>query len=83
MSAWTLAALGLLPALLLAVVTAGRGGAAGRLTAVQLAASLATFVAIILTFVDDHSSSIDLALALALLTLPATLSFALFEERWL
>jgi len=83
MSAWTAAAVGLVPSLLLAVIAAGRGGAAGRLVAIQLAASLATFLAVVLTFVDDQSSSIDLALALALLTLPATLLFALFEERWL
>ena len=36
-----------------------------------------------MTFAFDQSSFIDLALTLALLTLPGTLVMALFLERWL
>jgi multisubunit Na+/H+ antiporter MnhF subunit len=80
---WIAAALGLLPPLLLAVVAAGRGPAGGRLVAVQLASAVAVLLSVALSFIEDQSSSIDLALALALLSFPATLVFALFEERWI
>lgn len=80
---WLAATLGLLPPLLAAVIAAGRGAAGARLLAVELAASLATFLLVAMSFLFDQASSIDLALTLALLTLPGTLLFCLFEERWL
>ena len=80
---WTLAALALLPAFLAAVVAAGWLSAPQRLIAVQFATSLAVVLLIALSFVFAQPSSIDLALSLALLTLPGTLLFALFLERWL
>jgi multisubunit Na+/H+ antiporter MnhF subunit len=83
MSAWTLAALALVGPLLIAVVAAGRGRPAARLVAIQLASSVGVLLALTLSFADDQPSTIDLALMLALLALPATLLFALFEERWL
>lgn len=83
MTAWTAAAVGLLLPLLLAVIAAGRGPASGRMVAVQLVSSITVLLMVALCFVDDQASSIDLALTLALLSLPATLVFALFEERWL
>lgn len=83
MSVWALAALALVGPLAVAVVAAGRDGPAARLVAIQLATSVGILLLLALTFVDDQSSSIDLPLMLALLTLPATLVFALFEERWL
>ena len=81
-SAWLATAIALLPPMLLAVIAAGRGAAAGRLVAVQLASSVVVLLAIVLTFVADQPSSTDLTLAFALLSLPATLLFALFQERW-
>ncbi|HEX4024934.1 MAG TPA: hypothetical protein VHX52_09570 [Steroidobacteraceae bacterium] len=83
MRAWLLASLGLVPPLLCAVVLAGRGTVAGRLIAVQLAGSVATFLLVALTFAFAQPSSIDLALALGLLALPGTLVLVLFYERWL
>jgi multisubunit Na+/H+ antiporter MnhF subunit len=83
MSMWLLASLGLLPPLLVAVVGSGRGAVPNRLIAVELATSLATFLLVALTFVFDQASSIDLALCLAVLTLPGTMLLALFFERWL
>jgi multicomponent Na+:H+ antiporter subunit F len=83
MNPWLLASLALLPPLLCAVVAAGRGLLGGRLVAVQLAGSMAAFLLVALTFAFSQPSSIDLALAFALLSLPGTLLLALFVERWL
>ncbi|HTT81006.1 MAG TPA: monovalent cation/H+ antiporter complex subunit F [Stellaceae bacterium] len=83
MTPWLVAAIGLVPALGAAVIMCARGNAAARLAAVQLAGSIAVLLLVVLTFALDQPSSIDLALTLALLTLPATLLYALFLERWL
>ena len=83
MNAWSIASLALLPPLLLSVVAAGRGAIGGRLVAIQLASSLAAFLLVAVSFVFEQPSSLDLALTLALLTLPGTLLFAMFTERWL
>lgn len=80
---WLLAGLCLVPALLTAVVGAGRGSAGVRFAAAQVATSLAVWLLVTLSFAFDQASSIDLALSLALLTMPGTLLFALFQERWL
>ena len=60
-----------------------RGGTAQRLVAMQLASAVTTLILALMTFAFDQSSFIDLALCLALLTLPGTLLMALFLERWL
>lgn len=83
MSAWLLAAIGLLPPLVAAVVACGRGGTSGRLVALTFAFSLAVFEFVLLEFVFAQPSSLGLALALALLGLPGTLALVLFRERWL
>lgn len=83
MSGWLLAALGLLPVLIAAVLKAGRGAVAQRLVAIQLALSSTVFLLVLLEFAFGQASSLDLALALALLGLPGTLVLALFQERWL
>ncbi len=82
-SGWTLAALALLPALFAAVFAAGCLSIPQRLIAVQLATSLSILLLIVLSFAFAQPSSIDLALSIALLTLPGTLLLALFLERWL
>lgn len=83
MSAWLIAALGLLPALIVAVVSAARGAPARRLVAIQFATSIAVLLLVVLDFAFDQPSSMDLALTLALLSLPGTLVLVLFQERWL
>lgn len=83
MTPWMLATLSLLPAFAVPTIAACRGNTAGRLVAVQLAASIATLVLVLMTFAFDQSAFTDLALTLALLTLPSTLVMALFLERWL
>ncbi len=80
---WLIASLGLLPPFLAAVVATGRGPLAHRLAAIELACSLAVLLLVALSFAFDQASSIDLALTLALLTLPGTLLIAVFAERWL
>lgn len=80
---WTIAALALFPLFLAAVLASGLLSIPQRLIAVQLATSLSVLLLIALSFVFSQPSSIDLALSVALLTLPGTLLFALFVERWL
>ncbi len=83
MNAWLLAAIGLLPPLIAALVACGRGGTSGRMVAIQFAYSLAVFVLVLLEFAFEQASSLGLALALALLGLPGMLVLVLFRERWL
>lgn len=82
MTMWEAAVAALLPAFAIPVLAALRGGSGDRLAAVQLASSVATIVLALMTFAFDQSSFIDLALAVPLLTVPGTLVFTLFLERW-
>ena len=81
--AWLLATVGLLAPLCLVVLMCARGSAGRRIVAVQLASSLTALALVAMSFALGQASSIDLALALGLLTLPATLLFSVFLERWL
>ncbi len=83
MSVWGMFSLGLMVPLVVAAVGAGRGDSIGRCVAVQLLSSLATLILIALSFAMGQSFSIDLPLAVGLLSLPAVLLMALFLERWL
>jgi multisubunit Na+/H+ antiporter MnhF subunit len=83
MSIWLLAVLGLLPAFVVPVLSACRGGMAQRLVAAQLATGTASLILALMTFAFDQTSFIDLALCAALLTLPGTLLMTVFVERWL
>lgn len=83
MSPWLVAAIALLPPFAVAVALCARGPVGGRLVAAQFASSVAVPLVVCLTFVLKQASSIDMALVLELLTLPATLLFAVFAERWL
>lgn len=80
---WRVAALGLLPPLLVAVIACGRGAVGWRLVAMQLAGTFAVLLLLMLSFAFDQASAIDLALTLALLTLPGSALLAVFVERWL
>ncbi len=81
-TAWSLASAALLPPLALIAVAGARGSTPMRMAALQLATSVVTILLVLLTFDFDQSSFIDIALGLALLTLPGTAGFALFLERW-
>ncbi len=83
MTPWMLATIALLPAFAVPVLAARRGGTGARLVAVQLAGAIAALEFALMTFAFDQSAFMDLALTLALLSLPATLAMALFLERWL
>lgn len=83
MTPWMLALLALIPAVAIPVGMALHGATAHRLVAVQLAQALATLVLLLMTFVFDQSSFVDLGLTLALMSLPGTLMMAIFLERWL
>lgn len=83
MTSWMAATVALVPALAIPALAACRGGTAARLVAVQLATAVATLVLALMTFAFDQPAFIDLALTLALLTLPGTLLIAMFLERWL
>lgn len=82
-NAWLIGALCMLPPLAVAVFACGRGAVASRLVATEFASAFAVIVLIALTFAFDQPSSIDLALTVAMLALPGTLVFVLFQERWL
>ena len=83
MTPWMAATIVLVPALAIPALAACRGSTAERLVAVQLATCVATLILVLMTFAFDQSSFVDLALTLALLTLPGTLIIATFLERWL
>jgi multicomponent Na+:H+ antiporter subunit F len=83
MTAWMLAVIALLPPLVVAVAAASRGGAAGRFVAVQLGTAVTTPLLVLMTFAFDQPALIDVALTLALLSLPGTLVLSMFLERWL
>jgi multicomponent Na+:H+ antiporter subunit F len=83
MTGWMLALLALLPPFAIAVAATFRGGIGARFAAVQLATGIAVPMLVLMTFAFDQSALIDVALALALLSLPGTLLLALFVERWL
>jgi len=82
-SPWLIFSLALLPPLGGVIFLCARGSIARRLAAVQLAGSIGWLALVAMTFGFGQASSIDLALALGLLTLPASLLFAAFLERWL
>ncbi len=82
-AAWLAAAIALILALTIPVLAALRGGIAHRLVAVQMASILAAWALVALSFAFGQPSFLDLALSLGLLSVPATLLFALVLERWL
>jgi multicomponent Na+:H+ antiporter subunit F len=84
MTIWTGAVLALMPVFAVPVLLALSAGEAGtRMIATQFAAAVTCLILALLTFAFDQPSFIDLALALALLSLPGTLAIALFLERWI
>jgi len=80
---WLIAFTSLLPPLALSGWHVFRGSVGGRLVAVELAFALATMMLVMASYGFDQPSFIDLPLALALLSVPGTLSLAHFLERWL
>ena len=83
MTPWMAATIVMVPAFAIPTLAACRGSTAERLVAIQLATVVATLILVLMAFAFDQSSFVDLALTLALLTLPGTLIIATFVERWL
>lgn len=83
MNAWLVISLVLLAAMAAPLAMAATGPLRRRLVAVQLIGAIGLWALVAMSFALNASSAIDLALMLGLLTLPATLLFAVFAERWL
>lgn len=83
MTIWLLAAIAMLPPLVVPLWVAMRGDLLNRLAAIQLGAVVTSLTLVLFSFAFDQSSEIDLPITLALLSLPGTLMLTLFLERWL
>ena len=82
-AAWALALLFLVPPLVAALATSWRGPVGTRFVAVQLSGSVGIIAMAVMTFAFDQSSSIDLAVTFGVLTVTASLLYAVFVERWI
>lgn len=83
MNVWLAAIIALLVPFAIPVAVALRGSIAQRLVAVAFATILAILELVLMSFAFDQPSFIDLPLTLGLMSLPGTLVFAHFLERWL
>ena len=83
MNIWFIATGVLLLALVPCAVVIFRAATLDRLVALELAGTIATLLILALAQGLGRPSVFDLALALALLSVPGTLVYAHFLERWL
>lgn len=83
MNVWLIATGVLLLALVPCAVVVFRTAVPDRLVAVELAGTIATLFIVALAQGLGRPSLFDLALALALLSVPGTLVYTYFLERWL
>ncbi len=81
-AAWALTLVLLLPPLAVALVMGWRGPVGTRFVGVQLAGSVGAVAMAVMTFAFGQSSSIDLAVTFGVLTVTASLLYAVFVERW-
>jgi multicomponent Na+:H+ antiporter subunit F len=79
---WLIAALVLLVSLVPCGFVCMRGSPLDRLVALELAGTIDTLILLTLAIGFDRDIYVDLALALALLSLAGGLVFARFMERW-
>jgi multicomponent Na+:H+ antiporter subunit F len=80
---WLAAVIAFLPALAAVCFAGLRGRTGERLIALELASSISVLLLVMMSFAFGRPSFIDLALALAFVSLPGTLVFTHFLERWL
>lgn len=80
---WLVASLAMLPALAIPLARALRGSLDSRLAAVELTSVITALLLVCLSFAFAQPSFLDLAVTLALLSLPGTLVLTVFLERWL
>lgn len=81
MSAWELAAFGLLVAMIPCGVLCARAGTMDRLVALQLATTVAALLVLVLARVYQRAVYFDVALVLAMLSFPGGLIFVRLLER--
>ena len=81
-TAWAVALVMLLPPLLAAFAMSWRGPVGTRFVGAQLAGSVSVIAMAAMTFAFGQSSSIDLAVTFGVLTVTASLLYAVFVERW-
>lgn len=82
MTAWLVAAVVLLGAYVPAGVVCLRGAPMDRLVGFQMASTLTLALLLVLAQATHRSGFVDLALAYAVLSLPAGLALARLMERW-
>lgn len=80
---WLVASIAMTPALAIPAIRAMRGSIGGRLIAVELASVITALSLVCLSLAFAQPSFVDLAVTLALLSLPGTLVLTTFLERWL
>jgi multisubunit Na+/H+ antiporter MnhF subunit len=73
----------LLPPLAAGVLAALRGPLRTRPLAIQFVGTLVSIVFVLIALAMQQPSYMDLALTLTLLSLPGTLAYAFYMERWL
>jgi multisubunit Na+/H+ antiporter MnhF subunit len=83
MSPWLIAFICCIPPFGVAAYRALSGRSAQRLVATELTVCIGTLMLVLASFAWPHDGLIDLALALGLLTVPGTLVFTHYLERWL
>ncbi len=83
MSAWTAAAIFATLVLAVAVLQTARGSIEARLVSLQFASTAAIVALLLIAQSFGNASAFDVALALALLSFPASIVYARFYARWL
>jgi len=80
---WILAAIGLLPGLAICLVVLWRGGIMEQFVALQMSGVVTVLMLMLLAEGTAQPGLLDVAVALALLSLPGNLLFAHFLREWL
>ena len=80
---WAVALVALLPPFAAALALAWRGSTGSRFVAVQLAGAIGLLALAAMTFAFDQASSIDLAVTFGIVSVTASLLYAVFVERWI
>ncbi len=83
MNVWLIASTVLLLCLVPCIVRVVRGTIADRLIALEAAVIVTILALLTLEEGQQRQSFFDLSLAMAVLTIPSTLLFAVFYRRWL
>lgn len=73
----------LLPPLVAGLFAAHRGPLRARPLAIQFIGTLVAIVFVLIALAMQQPSYVDLALTLSVLSLPGTLAYAFYMERWL